>query len=63
MVKQSLKKELNEVLVLSDFVKFAKAKPDFIENENSFKIIKDFIDKTKQLEEENKATDKISPKN
>jgi hypothetical protein len=63
MVKQSLKKELNEVLVLSDFVKFAKAQPDFIENENSFKIIKDFIDKTKQLEEENKTTAKISPKN
>lgn len=58
MVKQSLKKELNEVLVLSDFVKFAKAQPDFIENENSLKIIKDFIDKTKQIEEENKTTDK-----
>jgi hypothetical protein len=52
MLKQSLKKELNEVLVLSDFVKFAKAQPDFIENENSLKIIKDFIDKTKLIEEE-----------
>jgi hypothetical protein len=40
------------VLVLSDFVKFAKAQPDFIENENSLKIIKDFIDKTKLIEEE-----------
>jgi hypothetical protein len=52
MLKQSLKKEVNEVLVLSDFVKFAKAQPDFIENENSLKIIKDFIDKTKLIEEE-----------
>lgn len=56
MMKQSLKKELNEVLVLSDFVKFAKAQPDFMENENAFKIIKDFIDKTKQIEEEKKPT-------
>lgn len=52
MMKQSLKKELNEVLVLSDFVKFAKAQPDFIENENSIKIIKDFIDRTKLISEE-----------
>ena len=52
MMKQSLKKDLNEILVLSDFVKFAKAQPDFIENENSMKIIKDFIDKTKLMEEE-----------
>lgn len=57
ILKQSLKKELYDVLVLSDFVKFAKAQPDFIENENSFKIIRDFIDKTKQIEEE-KTTDK-----
>lgn len=55
VMKQSLKKELNEVLVLSDFVKFAKAQPDFLENENSLKVIKDFIDKTKQLEEAKKA--------
>ncbi|MDB5227178.1 MAG: hypothetical protein JWN78_1371 [Bacteroidota bacterium] len=54
MMKQSLKKDLNEVLVMSDFVKFAKAQPDFIENENSMRIIKEFIDKTKQLEEEKK---------
>lgn len=52
ILKQSLKKELNEVLALSDFVKFAKAQPDFIENENSLKIVKDFIDKTKLIEEE-----------
>lgn len=52
IMKQSLKKELNEVLTLSDFVKFAKAQPDFIENENSLKIVKDFIDKTKLIEEE-----------
>ena len=58
MMKQSLKKELNEVLVLSDFVKFAKAQPDFMENENAFKIIKDFIDKTKQIEEEKKPDNK-----
>jgi hypothetical protein len=57
LMKQSLKKELNDVLVLSDFVKFAKAQPDFIENENSLRIIKDFIEKTKQVEEE-KKTDK-----
>ena len=59
VMKQSLKKELNDVLVLSDFVKFAKAQPDFMENENSYKIIHDFIDKTKQLEKE-KKTDKKS---
>ncbi len=54
IVKQAFKKELNEVLTLSDFVKFAKAQPDFIENENSMKIVKNFITKTKQLEEEKK---------
>jgi len=54
IMKQSLKKELNEVLMLSDFVKFAKAQPDFLENENSLNIIKDFIDKTKLIEEEKK---------
>lgn len=58
MMKQSLKKELNDVLVLSDFVKFAKAQPDFMENENALKIIKDFIDKTKQIEEEKKPDNK-----
>jgi hypothetical protein len=56
IVKQSLKNELNEVLVLSDFVKFAKAQPDFTENEHSLKVIRDFIDKTKQIEEETKTT-------
>ena len=60
VMKQSLKKELNDVLVLSDFVKFAKAQPDFMENENSYKIIHDFIDKTKQLEEEKKTYKKSS---
>lgn len=54
IVKQAFKKELNEVLTLSDFVKFAKAQPDFIENENSMKIVKNFISKTKQVEEEKK---------
>jgi hypothetical protein len=57
IVKQAFKKDLNEVLTLSDFVKFAKAQPDFIENENSMKIIKDFINKTKLIEEP-KSTDK-----
>ncbi len=55
IMKQSLKKELNDVLVLSDFVKFAKAQPDFIENESSMRVIREFIDKTKQLEEEKKT--------
>ena len=52
IIKQALKKELNDILVLSDFVKFAKAQPDFIENENAMKIIHDFIDKTKQVQED-----------
>ena len=50
IMKQTLKKELNDVLNLSDFVKFAKAQPDFMENESSIKIVKDFIDKTKLIE-------------
>lgn len=58
IIKQSLKKELNDVLVLSDFVKFAKAQPDFMENEDAYKIIKDFIDKTKLIEEEKKPIKK-----
>ncbi|HMY24189.1 MAG: hypothetical protein U0T07_00440 [Chitinophagales bacterium] len=58
MMKQSLKKELNDVLILSDFVKFAKAQPDFVENENAFKVVQDFIDKTKQIEEIKKGNDK-----
>lgn len=62
IIKQSLKKELNDVLVLSDFVKFAKAQPDFIENENSLKVIRDFIDKTKLLEEELKTSPKVQHK-
>ncbi|HQV78304.1 MAG TPA: hypothetical protein PLJ42_08475 [Chitinophagales bacterium] len=52
ILKQSLKTELNEVLMLSDFVKFAKAQPDFMDNENALKIIKDFIEKTKLIEAE-----------
>lgn len=52
VLKQSLKKDLNDVLTLSDLVKFAKAQPDMLENENALKIIADFIDKTKQIEEE-----------
>ena len=52
IMKQTLKKELNDVLNLSDFVKFAKAQPDFMENESSIKIVKDFIDKTKLIEVE-----------
>ena len=58
MMKQSLKKELNDVLILSDFVKFAKAQPDFVENENAIKVVQDFIDKTKQIEEIKKGNDK-----
>ncbi len=58
IIKQTFKKELNEILTLSDLVKFAKAQPDFIENENSLKIIKDFIDKTKLFEEEKKTINK-----
>ncbi|MFN8283234.1 MAG: hypothetical protein U0U67_08450 [Chitinophagales bacterium] len=58
IIKQGFKKDLNEVLTLSDFVKFAKAQPDFIENENSMKIIKDFINKTKQVEEQKTEKDK-----
>lgn len=54
IMKQSLKKDLQEVLTLSDFVKFAKAQPDFMENESSIKIVKDFIDKTKLIEVEKK---------
>lgn len=54
IMKQSLKKDLQEVLTLSDFVKFAKAQPDFMENESAIKIVKDFIDKTKLIEEEKK---------
>ena len=52
VLKQSLKKELNEVLTLSDLVKFAKAQPDMLDNENALKTVADFIDKTKQIEEE-----------
>lgn len=52
VLKQSLKKDLNDVLTLSDLVKFAKAQPDMLDNENALKIIADFIDKTKQIEEE-----------
>lgn len=62
ILKQSLKKELNGVLVLSDFVKFAKAQPDFLENESSMQVIRDFIEKTKQVEEEKKqATGNTKP--
>lgn len=54
VLKQNLKKDLNDVLTLSDFVKFAKAQPDMLENENAMKVVADFIDKTKLIEEENK---------
>ncbi len=58
VLKQSLKTALSEVLTLSDFVKFAKAQPDFMENENAMQIIKDFIDKTKLIEEDKQTKDK-----
>ncbi|MFN8266906.1 MAG: hypothetical protein U0T31_02785 [Chitinophagales bacterium] len=60
IIKQALKKELNDILVLSDFVKFAKAQPDFIENENAMRIIHDFIEKTKQIQEEKTEQNKKS---
>lgn len=50
IIKQSLKKDLNDMLVLSDFVKFAKAMPGMSENEQSFEVTRDFIEKTKQIE-------------
>ncbi len=56
IIKQVFKKDLNDLLVTSDFVKFAKAQPDFIENEEAVKVVKDFIDKTKQIEEEPTTT-------
>jgi hypothetical protein len=61
MMKQTLKKELNDILVLSDFVKFAKAQPDFLENESSMRVIREFIDKTKQLEEVKKSVNDEKP--
>lgn len=61
LMKQSLKKELNDVLILSDFVKFAKAQPDFIENENAMKVVHDFIESTKQIEENKTVTKKEMP--
>ncbi len=58
IIKQSLKKDLYEILSLSDFVKFAKAQPDSLENENALKIVIDFIHKTKITEEKKDTPEK-----
>ena len=43
MMKQSLKKDLNEVLVMSDFVKFAKYIPSADDDRTSLEEIKKSI--------------------
>ena len=39
--------QIRSTLVLSDFVKFAKAKPLAHEHEQSFEVVKNFVDQTK----------------
>lgn len=51
IIKQSYKQPLNDLLVLSDYVKFAKAQPDFRDNELSVLTVRQFIDQTKPKEE------------
>ena len=56
ILKQQYKQPLNELLTLSDFVKFAKAQPDFRDNENAIQAVRLFIEQTKPKEEvENKT--------
>ncbi len=44
---RSLLEQVRSTLVLSDFVKFAKAKPLVHEHESSFEVVKNFVDVTK----------------
>jgi nucleoside diphosphate kinase len=58
IIKQSYKQPLNDLLTLSDFVKFAKAQPDFRDNENAIQSVRQFIGQTKPKEE---VDNKINP--
>ena len=44
--------ELREILELSDLVKFAKMKPSLLENERNMSTVIDFVNGTKNIEEE-----------
>ncbi len=56
-VLEDIKDKLRQILILADFVKFAKAEPLANENELSMKYAYDFVEATKQIridkEEEN----------
>jgi hypothetical protein len=61
VIKQQYKQPLNELLTLSDFVKFAKAQPDFRDNDNAVQTVRTFIEQTKPKEElENKPNNKTN---
>ncbi len=61
IIKQQYKQPLNELLMLSDFVKFAKAQPDLRDNEHAVLTVKEFIEQTKPKEEvENKSNIKTN---
>jgi hypothetical protein len=50
ILKQKLKQPIHNFLLLSDFVKFAKAQPDLNDNTDAIKTIKTFIEETKPAE-------------
>jgi LPXTG-motif cell wall-anchored protein len=50
VIKQKLKQPIHNFLMLSDFVKFAKAQPDLNDNENAIQVVEEFINQTKPIE-------------
>ena len=48
--------------MLSDFVKFAKANPDVIDNENAIQTVESFIQETKKVEEPNPTNNSTAKK-
>lgn len=57
IIKQKLKQPINDFLVMSDFVKFAKAQPDMTDNKQAMQTVKDFVEQTKPSKEK-EETDK-----
>lgn len=55
IIHKKQKESINQFLMLSDFVKFAKANPDATDNENAITTVETFIQETKKVEEVNPA--------
>ncbi|MCB9034247.1 MAG: hypothetical protein H6553_10450 [Chitinophagales bacterium] len=62
IIHKKQKENINQFLMLSDFVKFAKANPDVIDNENAIQTVESFIQETKKVEEPNPTNNSTAKK-